>query len=423
MSVLKITIVFILFTIISVSQASQFHIVTKSLDGLPTFKKGDDYRIKSMKSKTLQPGTILQIIETKHGVRGYKLVKNVKTQHLYFISTKWFQRGTELNTKTFDVQNNFEYPADVINKGTLQSPAPTCHEPPDDSSCLLTEEDYSAFKDLPDPLIPDNFDVQIDGLRPGINTYIKIRNQAKHYVDHGVTVDTCIYRLMPKVYKKLDPPALWGNLNLKEKASRVYAHAKISFEKIKQVSKEQRKNNFNQNLSNPHFIHEDLSPEIMACIAFIEVRDLNPHSTNYTHCQKYDPVTYSTAHGLGQMTITTMTSLRSKDLLPITSRGNRYKNYNDTDLFYALNDDIPLQMEVMGRYLNYEIKRKEKNLLSSWDKIAAGVAAYDTDQENCYSKLFEACYACMNSTSGKKSPFTCTEEIARVDKEAPECQK
>ena len=135
-SVLKIIFIFLLSSVVFANQVGQLYIIHKSLQGLPAYKKNNKYRIKTLESKALKKGTIFKTVEAKHDRKGYTLVEDTLTKNYYFISTKWLQKGAEIN-RTFNFENVKEINATV--KKILMPPKPDCNEP-----CSLNEQSTSV---------------------------------------------------------------------------------------------------------------------------------------------------------------------------------------------------------------------------------------------------------------------------------------
>jgi len=125
-SVLKIIFLFLLSSVVFANQVGQFYIIHKSLQGLPAYKKNNKYRIKSLESKPLKKGTIFKTVQAKHDRKGYTLVEDTQSKNYYFISTKWLQKGAELN-RTFNFENIKEINATV--KKIVLPPHPDCNQP------------------------------------------------------------------------------------------------------------------------------------------------------------------------------------------------------------------------------------------------------------------------------------------------------
>lgn len=210
-------------------------------------------------------------------------------------------------------------------------------------------------------------------------------------------------------YKDIDGGPIWGDLSLEERADRVRAHANMTFRKMKESERK----------SSNHRLHPILDSSVAVCISFIETRGtLNPHAMNYTMCQdrEKDPVTgrsrWSTASGLGQMTRTTFRGLFDQGKMPITTTDD-YQGASRDELFYAITDDVNLQMEVLLRHMNYEIKRTAGRGGSNDQILLRAVEAYDQDSKSRYLRMFARCHKCMKGLGNDQDPMHCYEEMGR----------
>lgn len=186
-----------------------------------------------------------------------------------------------------------------------------------------------------------------------------------------------------RAYEETQPRPIWQGMSLEDRARQIYRHSEYVANNI--LENGSRGNSTND----PNQFHPDMSPSAAACITFIETRGtLNPHAMNYTFCQARGssggPV--STAHGLGQQTWTTFRNLRRQGLLPLTA-APQYDQLEAREAFHRMNNDVTMQIEVLMRYLNYEVKRA--------GSLIDGVAAYDQDHQSNYLRLFRNCHNCM----------------------------
>lgn len=209
-------------------------------------------------------------------------------------------------------------------------------------------------------------------------------------------------RALDRAYESISPQPIWADLNLEQRANEVRNVANYTLAKINETGTE------GTTRSDPNQIHSLLTPGVGTCIAYIETRGtLNPHAMNYTFCQANNN---STAHGLGQMTRRTFRGLRDQNLLPITVS----PQYNDLDrdaLFHKLNSDTILQMEVLFRYMNYELKGVCRNSSCSEEDLIRAVARYDQDNQSNYIRKFRACHRCIQALPEDGNAMSCYQSM------------
>ena len=213
------------------------------------------------------------------------------------------------------------------------------------------------------------------------------------------------------------PGRLWADLGVVERADRIRAHAKRTFRLLQGIQKKTKNlrssGDLRRDIYNPDYLDPVLSPELVTCLAFQETKgaaDLSPHAVNYTFCLPAGRGKYaSSASGLGQVTWSAMSGVSAvvvrpeeapARLLPIKTVP-RYEGRSVEELFALMNDDVPLQMEVIYRVLNYKLKFarfKDPGLgqRSPASVIEAGVASYDRDDQSDYLKnVVHACLPCL----------------------------
>lgn len=199
-------------------------------------------------------------------------------------------------------------------------------------------------------------------------------------------------------YERIQPEPIWSGLSLEERSKEIFRHANHTYEKLVEQGSNGR------SVNDPNEFHSDLSPAVAVCIAFIETRGtLNPHALNYTFCQSNNT---STAHGLGQMTRRTFRNMRGQggrpNLLPLTV-ASEYDNLETDQIFGLINNDVTLQMEVLLRYANYEIKRL--------GDLMRGVQQYDQDHASNYMRRFRNCHACVNQLTDESGVYQCYQNM------------
>ncbi len=226
------------------------------------------------------------------------------------------------------------------------------------------------------------------------------------------------------------PGRLWSDLSLVERADRIRAHALRTYRKLVSIQRSTKNMKSSgdprKDIYNPDYLDPILSPELVTCVALQETKgfaDLSPHAVNYTFCLPSGSGKYSSsASGLGQMTWTTMSGVSAvlvrpneapAELLPIKTVP-RHEGKPVEELFSVMNDDVPLQMEVIYRVMNYKLKFarfKYPELSGSVDGLVrAGVASYDRDDQSDYLKnVVQACMPCM--AKRRKGAILCLDQM------------
>lgn len=213
--------------------------------------------------------------------------------------------------------------------------------------------------------------------------------------------ESACHAALNRAYEDTEPGPIWKDLSLEDRAKEIYKHAEHVMHKISEDGATSGSNH-----QDPQQVSPELNPSVGACISFIETRgSLNPHAMNYTFCQPRNthggPI--STAHGLGQQTWTTFKNLRNQGLLPLTV-AEQYDGLANREAFHRMNGDVTMQMEVLLRYMNYEVKRN--------GSLINGVAAYDQDHQSNYLRLFRNCMSCMDQRGASAdSAATCYREM------------
>lgn len=236
-------------------------------------------------------------------------------------------------------------------------------------------------------------------LKSNLNNYNRLDRIAYEAFARGG--ENACKRALDKAYQETRPASIWDELPIEERAKEIYRHSEHVMHKISRED-----GTSGSNYQDPKQISPGLSPSVGACISFIETRgSLNPHAMNYTFCQARNtrggPI--STAHGLGQQTWTTFKNLRNQGLLPLTV-AEQYNGLGNREAFHRMNGDVTMQMEVLLRYMNYEVKRN--------GSLIKGVAAYDQDHQSNYLRLFRSCMNCMEQKgSSPESAAQCYREM------------
>lgn len=231
--------------------------------------------------------------------------------------------------------------------------------------------------------------------------------------------------LQRKAYQQQDD-SLWAELGPEARADRIYKHARRTFSRLKAIKGWNVSSGSPfRDTHNPDFLDPLLGPELVACVMYQESKgpaEHSPHAVNYTFCSANGEGKFrSSAHGLGQVTFTTFARLSSlqvkpgeapENLLPIKT----VKGYDDEDIdriFQAMNDDVPLQMEVVFRILNYKIKFARAH--NEDPLLRAAIISYDQEDRSEYVRnVEERCMPCMKGLGRKKRPYSC---VLKMDAE------
>lgn len=254
------------------------------------------------------------------------------------------------------------------------------------------------------PLDEDEETLLNEGKRLGAGTWRRLNSLTRSAYGRGGE-DYCQVQLK-KAYDDVPGGAIWGDLNLEERADRIRRHADISLRRIKETSSSVGATRS----SDPHKLSPLLDSNIAVCISFIETRGtLNPQSMNYTMCRERGS-RWSTASGLGQMTRTTFRGLYKQGKLPITTTSD-YEGKNVDELFYSITDDVTLQMEVLYRLMNDELKRASRAGGGRHDILLRAVTSYDRDNQSKYVRMFDRCHRCMSQMSSAQDPMHCYREM------------
>ncbi len=243
-----------------------------------------------------------------------------------------------------------------------------------------------------------------EGKRLGAGSWHRLNALTRTAYDRGGS--SWCERKLKEAYNEVPGGPIWGGLSLEQRADRIRKHADISLRRIKETSEQVG----STNRSSPHTLSPMLDSNIAVCISFIETRGtLNPQSMNYTMCRERNN-RWSTASGLGQMTRTTFRGLYKQGKLPITTTSD-YEGKGVDELFYSITDDVGLQMEVLYRLMNEELKRASRSGGSRNDILLRAVTAYDQDNQSKYVRMFDRCHRCMSQMSAAQDPMHCYREM------------
>lgn len=214
-------------------------------------------------------------------------------------------------------------------------------------------------------------------------------------------------KLIQNLYLDKHP---YGKLSISGRANKILSDAKSVLNTMKAASGSKNKavRSRYKNFTNGHYIDPVVTPEVSACIVFQETKgNLNPYAVNYTLCNKK---MLSTAHGLTQVTRTTMEGLVDNvdgDLMPLnTSNSKKYKGMSTREIHAKMSGDVGMQLEVMMRILSSNAKHirwRNKGLLES-EVLRRAIIQYDRDNQSKYIRnVLKKCLPCFkNGGSGSK---------------------
>lgn len=209
----------------------------------------------------------------------------------------------------------------------------------------------------------------------------------------------------------------FARLNISERADKILSDAKSVINSMKSASGAKNSRNTNQRRAssgrykdfvNGHYIDPVVTPEVSACISYQETKgNLNPYAVNYTLCNSKMT---STAHGLGQITRSTMKGLVNNpdgELLPLNTRNSsKYKGMSIKEVHSKMSGDVGMQLEVLMRILSSNAKfiRWKSPGLSEDEVLRRAIIQYDRDSQSKYIRnVFNNCLPCMrNGGSGSK---------------------
>lgn len=202
----------------------------------------------------------------------------------------------------------------------------------------------------------------------------------------------------------------YGKLTMDQKADRILSDAKAVHRSMtaNSGSKNARSRSRYTDFVNGHYVDPLVTPQIASCLAFQETKGtLNPHAMNYTLC---NTKMTSTAHGLGQITRTTMKGLRNNpdgDMMPLNTPSSiKYKGMSTREMHSKMSGDTGMQLEVLMRILSSNAKfiRWKNKGLSEAEILRRAVIQYDRDSQSKYlQNVINNCMPCFNNGGdGKK---------------------
>lgn len=195
----------------------------------------------------------------------------------------------------------------------------------------------------------------------------------------------------------------YGKLSISGRANQIHADAKTVLSGIKASSgsKDSKNKSRYKNFVNGHYIDPIVTPAVISCLAYQETKgNLNPYAVNYTLCNKKMA---STAHGLGQITRSTMNGLSENpdgEMLPLNSPfSSKYKGKSVREIHSSMSGDVDMQFEVLVRILSSNAKhtRWKNKSLSESQILKRAVILYDRDSQSKYIKnVIDNCIPCFN---------------------------
>lgn len=198
----------------------------------------------------------------------------------------------------------------------------------------------------------------------------------------------------------------YGKLSLHQRANQIHADANRVLNDMvrgggaKNKSIGTSKSSRYKNWNNGAYIDPVVTPEVAACISYQETKgNLNPYAVNYTLCNSKMT---STAHGLGQMTRSTLTNMRNNkdgNLLPLnTAHSKKYAGKSSRDMHSSMSGDVNMQLEVLMRLVSSNAKfiRWKNSGLTEREVLRRAIINYDRDAQSAYMKnVFDRCLPCL----------------------------
>jgi hypothetical protein len=204
----------------------------------------------------------------------------------------------------------------------------------------------------------------------------------------------------------------YGKLSLDERANKIRSEAKLVLDGIKKASgtKDSKNRSRYKSFVNGHYIDPIVTPAVISCLAYQETKgNLNPYAVNYTLC---NTKMVSTAHGLGQITRSTMKGLSENpdgDMMPLNSPfSSKYKGKSVRDIHSQMSGDVGMQFEILVRILSSNAKHtrwKDKSL-SEAEILKRAIILYDRDSQSKYIKnVVDNCIPCFRKGGSGSSCY------------------
>ncbi len=204
----------------------------------------------------------------------------------------------------------------------------------------------------------------------------------------------------------------YGKLSLDGRANKIRSEAKLVLDGIKKASgtKDSKNRSRYKNFVNGHYIDPIVTPAVISCLAYQETKgNLNPYAVNYTLCNKKMA---STAHGLGQITRSTMNGLSGNpdgDMMPLNSPfSSKYKGKSVREIHSQMSGDVGMQFEILVRILSSNAKhiRWKNKSLSEAEILKRAIIQYDRDSQSKYIKnVVDNCIPCFKKGGSGSSCY------------------
>jgi len=205
----------------------------------------------------------------------------------------------------------------------------------------------------------------------------------------------------------------FGSMSINERAAAIHSHARIALANMQNASGEKgtKSGSRYKNFVNGHYVDPVVTPAVAACIAFQETKgNLNPYAVNYTYCNKRMT---STAHGLGQMTFSTMEGMFDNPdgtMIPLnTPASSKYSAMSPKEVHSKMSGDVPMQLEILMRVVSANAKyiRWRNSGLSESEILKRAIIMYDRDAQSKYIKnVFTNCVPCFNNGGSAASCYS-----------------
>ncbi|GAB4409294.1 MAG: hypothetical protein OHK0056_11150 [Bacteriovoracaceae bacterium] len=392
------------------------------------FKVSQKYLFKAVSDQIDPP---LPLIDTKNGLlynsspntRFVVLGKEIGRQSTYLVvmvnedGEILSKRGTPL-TAPIDGNSIYKVNVGAYEEALMKSQIGTITSLQEQISVITRAPSRnctdSALESSPRPKPkPERRPAGVQNTEPSLSPYKKLMDIR----DSIKGKKNCLYELK-KQSEKLLQETEWAGLSLTQRASKIFSMAKSVVSEVKK-NQTRPSGNLYKDLFNPNILHPLLTPELLSCISFQETRGLlNPINMNYTFCKNTKGLV-STAHGLNHVVKKTLTWLKTHpagDQIPMTSKFSvPYSDLDPKDLHIASSSSPELQLEIMLRVMNFNIKHlnwKNKGKLSSDELLKSAIIAYDQDSKSNYiSNVLNRCLPCFNSAKDKNPAPRCYETL------------
>lgn len=204
----------------------------------------------------------------------------------------------------------------------------------------------------------------------------------------------------------------FGSMSIAQRATAIHDSAKTVLQNMNSSSAEKgnKSGSRYKNFVNGHYIDPVVTPAVAACISYQETKgNLNPFAVNYTYCNKRMT---STAHGLGQMTFSTMEGMFDNpdgEMIPLnTPASAKYSGMSPSQVHSKMSGDVDMQLEILMRVVSANAKyiRWRNSGLSESEILKRAIIMYDRDAQSNYIKnVFTNCVPCFNNGGSASSCY------------------